>query len=454
MVVKVFLFKFRQPISGSLISHQLYPDFRFSNCLSPDHSFTNALAHLPYGRINGSQSYGDQHIMISKQAILAGHICLDIAPDFSSLEEGQFQRLFQPGRLLQTNTINLSTGGSVPNTGLSMHRLGVPVRLIGKIGTDLFGQAVQDILRHESPHLAEDLVIDLSLPTSATIIINSSGFDRAFLHNPGANKAFYASDLRREILQGADLFHFGYPPLMRSIYRGDGAELVSIFQRARRAGLTTSLDFTLPDLSSPAGEADWPTILANALPFVDLFVPSIEELAFLLDRDAFDRMCADKQHLFVEKVDPGLLDALSEIVLSYGVKALLVKLGHRGVYLRTASQLNWEKAGRGLEGLDDSWHERKIWAPAYQAAVRGTCGAGDAAIAGFLASILKGTNPETALKMAAAAGAISVESTIVHSGLKTWDEVWRRIQQGWETLTLDLSAQGWRKDQDLDLWTM
>ncbi len=390
--------------------------------------------------------------MISKQAILAGHICLDITPDFSSLEEGQFQHLFQPGRLLQASNINLSTGGSVPNTGLSMHRLGVPVRLIGKIGTDLFGQAVQDILRAETPHLAEDMVIDLSLPTSVTLIINPPGFDRAFLHNPGANKAFYASDLRREVLQGADLFHFGYPPLMRSIYRGDGAELVSIFQRARRAGLTTSLDFSLPDLSSPAGKADWPTILANTLPLVDLFVPSVEELTFLVDRDRFEHISADAQQAFVEKVDTGLLDGLSERVFNYGVKALLVKLGHRGIYLRTAAKSNWDKGGRGLEGLGDSWHDRKIWAPAFQAAMRGTTGAGDAAIAGFLASILKGTDPETALKMAAAAGAISVETPDVHSGINSWDEVWTRIQQGWSTLPLDLSAQGWQMDQTHQLW--
>lgn len=390
--------------------------------------------------------------MISKQAILAGHICLDITPDFSSVPEGQFQHLFQPGRLVQARGIHLSTGGSVPNTGLSMHRLGVPVRLIGKIGNDLIGQAVQNILREESPHLAEDMVIDLSLPTSATIIINPTGSDRAFLHNPGANKAFYASDLPRRILQGADLFHFGYPPLMRSIYRGEGAELVSILQRARRAGLTTSLDFTLPDLSSPAAEVDWPTILANTLPFVDLFVPSIEELTFLLDRDNFDRMCADTTTPFVEAVEPGLLDTLSKSVLNYGVKALLVKLGHRGVYLRTAPGERWKKGGRGLEGLDESWYDRKIWAPAFYAKVRGTTGAGDAAIAGFLASILKGTDAETALMMAAAAGSTSVETRDVASGLMAWEEIHARIQRGWDTLQLDLATQGWHKDPTNGLW--
>jgi sugar/nucleoside kinase (ribokinase family) len=157
--------------------------------------------------------------------------------------------------------------------------------LIGKIGNDLFGRALQDIITAEGPPLADDLVIDLTLPTSFTIIINPPGFDRTFIHHPGANDTLYASDLPRGILQGADLFHFGYPPLMRSIYRGEGAELVSILQRARRAGLTTSLDYTLPDPSSPAGRVDWPAILDNTLPLVDLFVPSIEELLFLLNRE-------------------------------------------------------------------------------------------------------------------------------------------------------------------------
>jgi sugar/nucleoside kinase (ribokinase family) len=390
--------------------------------------------------------------MTEKQAIIAGLICLDVTPDLSAVPDGQFQQLFQPGRLIRTGGVNCTPGGAVANTGLALHRLGVPARLIGKIGSDLFGQVLQDRLREASPHLADDLVIDLTLPTSFAIVINPPGSDRSFLYHPGANDTFYASDLPRGILENADLFHFGYPPLMRSIYRGDGAELVSILQRARRAGLSTSLDFALPDLTSPAGQLDWPSILENALPLVDLFFPSAEELVFLLNRDAYDRMSAKPNQPMIDAIEPEFLETLAETVLSYGVKALLVKLGKRGIYLHTAPAESWQKCGRGLEGLDDSWHSRQIWAPAFSAKVKRCTGAGDAAIAGFLASILRGTNPETALQMANAAGALSVENSDAIGALPGWDDIAAHIQRGWDTLPLAMDAQGWALDQAQGLW--
>jgi sugar/nucleoside kinase (ribokinase family) len=390
--------------------------------------------------------------MIDKKAIIAGLICLDMIPDLSSVPEGQFAHLFQPGQLVHTNGVRLSPGGSVPNTGLALHRLGVPVRLIGKIGNDLFGQALQGLLRDEAPHLADDLVIDLTLPTSFTVVIDPPGSDRSFLHHPGANATFYASDLPRDSLEKADLFHFGYPTLMRSVYRAEGAELVSILQRARRAGLTTALDFSLPDPNSPAGQADWQAILANVLPLVDLFVPSVEELAFLLDQPTYDRLNAGQQAPFIENFDPQWLSALAEQALGYGIKAVLVKCGARGVYLRTAPGHQWEKGGRALAGLDDLWHNRQLWAPAFQVNVLGITGAGDVANAGFLASLLRGADPLTAVTMAVAAGAVSVETADVTSGLQSWEALNARVARGWPFSPLELSPYGWHWLQTHGVW--
>ena len=390
--------------------------------------------------------------MINKTAIVAGQICLDVIPDRSAVPEGQFNTLIQPEDLVHTQGVLCNPGGAVGKTGLVLHRLGVPVRLIGKIGHDLIGQTLLDLLRAEAPHLADDLVIDLSLPTSVTIVIDSPGSDRSFLYNPGANNTFYASDLPRPILEGAHLFHFGNPTLMRSIYRGEGAELVSILQRARRAGLSTSLDVTLPDPSTPAGMLDWPTILANTLPLVDLFVPKAEELVFLLDRETYDRLNADSHTPFFEALTPDMLEALAETVLSYGVKALLVNLGHRGLYLRTAPAQKWDKCGRGLEALDHRWHDRQLWAPAFNAPDKTTTGAGDTAVAGFLASILQGSDPQSALQISATAGALSLETADADSGLTGWDEIWARIEGGWKQRPLNLEAPGWDWDQDFGLW--
>lgn len=390
--------------------------------------------------------------MKGKQAIIAGYICLDITPDLSAIPKGDFKRLFKPGRLIQANGMFCNPGGVVSNTGLSLYRLGIPVHIIGKIGNDLYGKVLQDIIAAESMHLGHDLVVDLTLPTGFTIIINPPGFDRTFISHAGANNTFYASDLPRSILQEGDLFHFGYPPLMRSIYRSGGAELISILIRARRAGLTTSLDFSLPDLTSPAGQIDWSTFLENTLPFVDLFVPSFEELLFLFERPTFERLSLNSTIPFVEAAEPGLLNNLAKKVLNYGVKALLVKIGHRGVYLKTAPAERWGKGGRALDSLDSLWYDREMWAPAFQSQAISTTGAGDAAIAGFLASVLQETSPETALQIANAAGAISTETQLVYKNLTAWNEVWSRIQGGWDIVPLNLGEFGWHKDQSNGLW--
>ena len=50
------------------------------------------------------------------------------------------------------------------------------------------------------------------------------GIDRIFLHNPGANDSFRSEDIPEKMLEEA-LFHFGYPPIMRSMYENDGEEL-------------------------------------------------------------------------------------------------------------------------------------------------------------------------------------------------------------------------------------
>jgi sugar/nucleoside kinase (ribokinase family) len=390
--------------------------------------------------------------MIEKRVIVAGHICLDMTPDLSKVPEGQFQSLLQPGKMVQTGSFSLTGGGAVSNTGLALHKLGAPTWLIAKIGDDLYGEALQEILRKEGPGLGDGLIIDPSAPTSLTLIINPPGFDRSFLHFHGANDTFYASDLPRSVLKQADLFHFGYPSLMRSIFRGGGGELVSILQRTRRAGLTTSLDFSLPDPTSPAGGVDWRDVLENVLPYTDIFLPSIEELTFLLMRERYEALCQSSPGSFVDGVPTSLVRELGEWVLAQGVKVLLIKLGARGVYLRTGNADAWRKTGRGLDGVTHEWHAREMRAPTFKVKVQGTTGAGDAAVGGFLSSILQGADPETALIMAAAAGACAVESPTRFRNLPAWEALLARVKKGWEVHPLDLDENEWRKDETFALW--
>ena len=387
------------------------------------------------------------------EAIVAGHLCLDVIPDLSASSAGQFQRSFAPGRLLEVGAAALSTGGAVSNVGLAMHRLGIATQLMGKIGRDLFGQAIAQVVASYDPRLTAGMIVDDAAVSSYTVVINPPGVDRIFLHCPGANDTFGADDIRYDLLAGARLFHFGYPPLMRRMYENDGAELAHIFRRAKAVGVTTCLDMALPDPASAAGQAGWQAILRAALPYVDIFLPSIEETLYTLRRPAYERLhqtAAD--HNITALVTPELLSDVSDELLALGVKAVGLKLGERGLYLRTAGAAAWQAIGRGRPADLTGWVNKELWAPCFQVDVVGATGSGDATIAGFLASLLRGLSAEQAVTMAVAVGACNIEAADALSGMRSWEETQERVAAGWPRHTLKLDVRGWQYDGQVGLW--
>jgi sugar/nucleoside kinase (ribokinase family) len=123
-----------------------------------------------------------------KSCIVAGHICLDVIP--ALLGTSDFESTFRPGRLLEAGPAVISTGGAVSNTGLAMHKLGINTQLMGKIGPDLFGQAILEVVKSHGGHLADGMHIVPGEASSYTVILNPPNVDRIFLHCPGANDTF------------------------------------------------------------------------------------------------------------------------------------------------------------------------------------------------------------------------------------------------------------------------
>ena len=200
---------------------------------------------------------------MKKKVIAAGHICLDITPIFPGKKVNQLSDVLSPGKLLNVKEADVHTGGSVANTGLAMKILGADVTLMGKIGTDAFGAMVCDVLKKYDAE--KGMLISQGESTSYSVILAIPGVDRIFLHNTGANDTFCAEDISREALEETDLFHFGYPPLMKSMYEKNGQELVKLMKLAKECGAVTSLDFASIDPASEAGAADWKDILKQAL---------------------------------------------------------------------------------------------------------------------------------------------------------------------------------------------
>lgn len=386
-------------------------------------------------------------------AVVAGHLCLDVFPDLSRIRPEAFPRLFQPGRLLEIGPVSFATGGPVSNTGLALHKLGVKTRLMGKVGDDIFGGAVRAYIAAIDPDLVSGMAVSANAETSYTIIINPPGMDRIFLHHPGANDSFFADDLDYDLIARSRLFHFGYPPLMRSLYEDGGEQLQAIFQQARATGVTTSLDMALPDPTSDSGRASWPRILEKCLPHVDIFLPSIEELLFMLRRETYERLRREAGGPdFLPLITPDLLEEISAGLHDMGVAVVVIKLGRRGLYLHTASAGRMAALGRAAPEDAAAWADLIYWAPTFRVDVVGTTGAGDATIAGFLAALLRGLSPEEALNMATAVGACNVEAADSLSGIRSWEETRARVRSGWPKREEPLAAFGWRYRPETGLW--
>ena len=336
----------------------------------------------------------------NKKVAVAGHISLDITPVFQNSGKQKLSELFQPGKLLKVGKAMMCTGGAVSNTGLGLKRLGADVVLMAKIGDDYFGNALKDM-------------------------ISAHGCETCISQVPGENTSYTI------VLGEASHFHFGYPPIMRMFYLNEGEELVRLFKKVKSMGLTTSLDLVAVDPDSEAAGMDWTRILERVLPYVDFFVPSIEELGYMLDRPLY---CKWQEKAGGEDVT-GILSLEEDVkplaarALSMGTRCVLLKCGAAGMYLKTAPEPVWRKFLPEFTGWNDISYFEDSYVP--DCILSGT-GAGDTSIAAFIKAMLDGCGPLECIRLAAATGASCVTAYDALSGLLSFEELRQKMEAGWE----------------------
>ncbi len=384
---------------------------------------------------------------------VAGHICLDIIPQIPDTGIREIVELFKPGKLIQVNAAKISTGGPVSNTGIALKKLGLRVAFMARVGKDQFGELILSLLSQQGQ--TSGISVSPIDRTSYTIVIAPPGIDRIFLHDPGANDRFSSADLDVELIRQSRLFHFGYPPIMANCYENGGEELVKIFEIAKSAGTTTSLDMALPDPNSPSGKAPWRAILSKLLPHVDIFMPSIEEVFFMLDPNAY---LAVKQRAgtrdVVDFIDPEQYCRLAEECLSLGSKIVLIKTGHRGAYIQTKDLTSDFDFGAAPPKDPGNWSQRELWCPAFRIDhIASATGSGDSAIAGFIAAYLRGYSIEQTLQYANCVGYQNLHELDAVSGIRDWDQTTAMVESGGLTpLELALPSSSWQWDQTWRLW--
>lgn len=267
------------------------------------------------------------------------------------------------GELHEVEPIQISGGGICSNTGISMSRMGMKVGVFSAVGKDGWGPVIRNLYQSEG---VDDgpLLVHPTGATSTTVVLVDDAGERSFLHCVGAPKLLTAQDYldRLDLFARSKVMLFGYYSLNPRIE----PDLAGVFKAIRETGCKTAMD------ASGSGGTMEP--LADMLPHLDIYVPSLNEAAHQTGEDDPEKII----NAYRACGAPGLLG---------------VKLGREGVLLS-------EKAGE--------YARIPICEPPGE--VIDTTGAGDSFYAGLITGLLRGLPLEQAGRLGTAAGACCVTS--------------------------------------------
>ena len=290
------------------------------------------------------------------------------------------ERLPIGGDLVATEDFLVQPGGCAANTAISLAKLGISVSVVGKVGMDIFGDAVERDLQTNGVR-TDALRRSSTQGTSKTVILPVIGEDRRYIHTIGANADLTVEDISVPLVMQAKVFALGgYCVLPRL----DPQSIATLLNNMRENGVRTMLDVVVP------ASTDHPTLdnLRPILPFIDVFMPNIEEAAILTG-----------------ETDP---EKQAELFLHAGCTIAIITKGEHGALLMSAQET--------------------LEAPAFPVEVVDVSGAGDAFVAGFIVGLLEQWTMADSLRFASLIGASACTHLGCTGGVFTRSEAEKYLQ--------------------------
>jgi sugar/nucleoside kinase (ribokinase family) len=290
------------------------------------------------------------------------------------------ERLPAGGDLVVTEDFLVQPGGCAANTAISLAKMGVSVSVVGKVGRDLFGDAVERDLQNNDVR-TDGLRRSSTLGTSKTVILPVIGEDRRYIHTIGANADFSVEDISVPLAIQAQIFALGGYCVLPGL---DPQRIAMLLYNMKEKGIRTILDVVVPAIS------DHPTLddLMPILPFVDVFMPNIEEATILTG-----------------EADP---EKQAELFLRAGCNIAIITRGEAGAFLMNAQET--------------------LVTPAFPVEVVDVSGAGDAFVAGFIVGLLEQWTLSDTLRFASLIGASACTHLGCTRGVFTRPEADRYLQ--------------------------
>jgi fructokinase len=315
--------------------------------------------------------------------ICLGEVLIDVFPN----EVGR--------RLTEVTSFQPKPGGAPANVAVAASRLGAKSAFIGKVGEDIFGHYLEDVLKAEGVD-TRGVRYDPEARTTLVFIAkpdeNTAEF--VFYRNPGADILLRPDELDVALLQETHCLHFGSLSL---IVEPSGSATLAAVQIAREAGAIVSFDVNFR-----------PTIWQSA-------PNALERVKAMISRVDLLKVNETELSILTGIEDTG--EAAASLV-DLGPSLCVVTLGPNGSHYQT------KYGGQTL--------------PPFKVKTVDAVGCGDAFIAGLLYQLVKDgrrlndlspERMEKALRYANAVGALTATKVGVIPALPTATEVDEFLKQ-------------------------
>lgn len=288
--------------------------------------------------------------------------------------------VFETGSMAMDMT-KMTFGGDALNEAVALAKLGVPVKLVSKVGKDEAGDRVRSFLKKSGVDNSQVLQEE-GLVTGINVVLIDDKGERYFLTNPHSSlRKLSRTDIEPHLDGVADIVSFAsvfVSPLL------DIGAMESLFQKAKsKPGRVLAADMTKPKNGETLAD------IKKILPYIDYLLPNEAEVIKMTGvKDVYES---------------------AELLVEAGAKCVIMKRGDKGCLIQTK--------------------KKRIEIPAFKVEkVVDTTGAGDCFVAGFLWGLSKGLSLEDCGCLACATASCAVETVGATDGVTSAEEVWKRYE--------------------------
>jgi len=270
----------------------------------------------------------------------------------------------------------MNAGGKGANQAVAASKLGVSVAMIGKVGSDLFGDQLLANLEQVGVDCRAIEKVSEDATGVAFVTLDPEG-DNSIVVAPGANLRLTPEDVRRreELIKQSKLLMVQLEVPLETV-----KEAITIARRHK-----------VPVLLDPAPAQ---TLSEDLLSLVDYIVPNETEIKQLTGIHVFDQVTAK-------------LAAVE--LLRKGVSTVFAKLGEKGIVVVNAN--------------------RTFFVESYEVKAVDSTAAGDAFAGAVGAAIVSGKDIWAAAKFASAIGALTVTRKGAQASMPSLEEAEQFIKQ-------------------------